>query len=92
MIVTDVEIPRIDGYVLTAKLKSDRRFDGIPVMMHSSLSTAENVRMGAGADAYMPKLAVSACVCQSDTGVRRKAQCGLGGRRVTYVSSEFKHH
>ena len=57
-IVTDIEMPQMDGYVLTGKLKADRRFDGVPVMMHSSLSATENRRLGmkVGADGYMPKL------------------------------------
>ena len=57
-IITDVEMPEMDGYVLTGKIKEDRRFDGIPVMMHTSLSAAENLRLGmkVGADAYIPKL------------------------------------
>ncbi len=57
-IITDVEMPKMDGYVLTSKIKADARFNGIPVMMHSSLSTSENKRLGmkVGADAYIPKL------------------------------------
>ena len=57
-IVTDIEMPNMDGYVLTGKIKADKRFEGIPVMMHSSLSATENKRLGleVGADAYMPKL------------------------------------
>ncbi len=57
-IVTDVEMPYMDGYVLTTKIKGDRRFDGIPVMMHSSLSAGQNKKLGmkVGADAYVAKL------------------------------------
>lgn len=57
-IITDVEMPEMDGYVLTGKIKGDRRFAGIPVMMHTSLSASENLRLGmkVGADAYIPKL------------------------------------
>ncbi|MFK8077229.1 MAG: chemotaxis protein [Granulosicoccus sp.] len=57
-IITDVEMPEMDGYVLTAKIKEDPRFNGIPVMMHTSLSASENLRLGmkVGADAYIPKL------------------------------------
>ncbi len=57
-VVTDVEMPIMDGYVLTRNIKADSRFNGIPVMMHSSLSAAENIRLGmkVGADGYMPKL------------------------------------
>ena len=35
-IVTDVEMPEMDGYVLTQKIKEDERFKNIPVIMHSS--------------------------------------------------------
>lgn len=57
-IITDVEMPYMDGYVLTTKIKSDRRFEGIPVMMHSSLSAGQNKMLGmkVGADAYVAKL------------------------------------
>jgi len=57
-VITDVEMPIMDGYVLTQHLKADRRFDGVPVMMHSSLSAVENRRLGmkVGADGYMSKL------------------------------------
>ena len=57
-IVTDIEMPRMDGYVLTGKIKADPRFNGIPVLMQSSLSSSENERLGmhVGADAYIAKL------------------------------------
>ncbi len=56
-VLTDVEMPEMDGYVLTMKIKTDPRFKGIPVIMHSSLSAATNVAMGKriGADAYVAK-------------------------------------
>ena len=56
-ILTDVEMPEMDGYVLTRRVKEDPRFNGIPVIMHSSLSTEANQDMGkgVGADAYVPK-------------------------------------
>jgi len=57
LILTDAEMPEMDGYVLTKNIKNDRRFDGIPVVMHSSLSSQANKTMGlqAGVDAYVPK-------------------------------------
>ena len=56
-VLTDVEMPGMDGYVLTRKIKSDPRFKGIPVIMHSSLSSEANISIGTkvGADAYVPK-------------------------------------
>ncbi|MEJ2609442.1 MAG: chemotaxis protein [Candidatus Thiodiazotropha sp.] len=57
MILTDVEMPEMDGYVLTKKIKEDPRFSDIPVIMHSSLSADANMALGkgVGADAYVPK-------------------------------------
>lgn len=57
LILTDVEMPEMDGYVLTKTIKSDPRFKGIPVAMHSSLSSNANLKIGraVGADAYVPK-------------------------------------
>ncbi|MDH5218507.1 MAG: response regulator, partial [Gammaproteobacteria bacterium] len=56
-IITDVEMPEMDGYVLTRKIKKDSRFNGIPVLMHSSLSADANISMGknVGADIYVAK-------------------------------------
>ncbi len=57
LILTDVEMPEMDGYVLTRHIKSDARFAGIPVLMHSSLSSDANQQMGksVGVDEYVPK-------------------------------------
>jgi two-component system chemotaxis response regulator CheV len=57
VILTDVEMPEMDGYMLTRKIKSDKRFTGIPVLMHSSLSSTSNAQMGkaVGVDEYVPK-------------------------------------
>ena len=57
VILVDAEMPEMDGYVLTQHIKSDRRFDNIPVVMHSSLSSEANRSMGkrVGVDYYVPK-------------------------------------
>ena len=57
LILVDAEMPEMDGYVLTRNIKSDNRFDGIPVVMHSSLSSEANRAMGkrVGVDAYVAK-------------------------------------
>jgi len=57
VILTDVEMPEMDGYMLTRKIKSDKRFNGIPVLMHSSLSSTSNQQLGkaVGVDEYVPK-------------------------------------
>ena len=57
IILVDAEMPEMDGYVLTRHIKSDARFNGIPVVMHSSLSSEANRAMGksVGVDAYVAK-------------------------------------
>ena len=57
LILVDAEMPEMDGYVLTKNIKGDNRFDGVPVVMHSSLSSEANRAMGkaVGVDAYVAK-------------------------------------
>ena len=57
VILVDAEMPEMDGYVLTQHIKSDHRFDHIPVVMHSSLSSEANRSMGkrVGVDYYVAK-------------------------------------
>lgn len=57
VILVDAEMPEMDGYVLTQHIKADHRFDNIPVVMHSSLSSEANRTMGTkvGVDYYVPK-------------------------------------
>lgn len=57
LVMTDAEMPEMDGYVLARNIKSDRRFAGIPVVMHSSLSSQANraVNRSLGVDAYITK-------------------------------------
>ena len=57
LVLTDVEMPEMDGYILTKKIKTDSRFAGVPVIMHSSLSGMSNQQLGksVGVDEYVPK-------------------------------------
>jgi two-component system chemotaxis response regulator CheV len=57
LVLTDVEMPEMDGYILTRNIKSEPRFAGIPVIMHSSLSSPSNQQLGksVGIDEYVPK-------------------------------------
>lgn len=57
LVLTDLEMPEMDGFTLTRKIKGDSRFSSIPVVIHSSLSGATNEEhvKSAGADAYAGK-------------------------------------
>lgn len=57
LIVADVEMPKMDGFALTARVRSDRRFRELPVVLVTSRSSREDRERGvqAGADAYIVK-------------------------------------
>jgi two-component system chemotaxis response regulator CheV len=57
IVLTDVEMPEMDGYMLTRCIKGDSRFKGIKVLMHSSLSGDSNQQLGksVGVDEYVSK-------------------------------------
>jgi two-component system chemotaxis response regulator CheV len=57
LVLTDLEMPEMDGFTLTRLVKQDARFAKIPVVIHSSLSgkTNEDHVRGVGADAYVAK-------------------------------------
>jgi two-component system chemotaxis response regulator CheV len=57
VVVTDLEMPEMDGFTLTRQIKQDPRFAHIPVIIHSSLTGATNEGhvKSVGADAYIAK-------------------------------------
>ena len=57
LVLTDLEMPEMDGFTLTRNIKQNPRFAGIPVVIHSSLSGATNEDhvKSVGADAYVAK-------------------------------------
>ena len=46
MVLTDIEMPEMDGFTLTKYIREDPRFTGMPILMHSSLSGECNVKKG----------------------------------------------
>ena len=58
LVLTDIEMPEMDGYMLAKRIKADARFKGVPVIMHSSLSGALEPaarRTRSGIDEYVSK-------------------------------------
>ncbi len=57
LVVSDVEMPRMDGFDLTAKLRADKQLAQMPVVLVTALETREHRERGidAGANAYIVK-------------------------------------
>lgn len=57
LVVSDVEMPRLDGFGLTAAIRSDPRLAELPVVLVTALATREDRERGidAGANAYIVK-------------------------------------
>jgi two-component system chemotaxis response regulator CheV len=57
MVISDVEMPVMDGYTLTTEIKADERLKKLPVLLHTSLSGVFNTTMveKVGADKFVPK-------------------------------------
>lgn len=57
LVLTDLEMPEMDGFTLTRNIKQDARLSALPVVIHSSLSGSANedhVR-SVGANGYVAK-------------------------------------
>ncbi len=57
LIVSDVEMPRMDGFDLTAKVRADKQLAGLPVVLVTALESREHRERGidVGANAYIVK-------------------------------------
>ena len=57
LVISDIEMPRMDGYTLTAQIRDDAALKDLKVLLHSSLSGEFNTDMvkRAGADAFLSK-------------------------------------
>ncbi|MBE9141384.1 response regulator [Nodosilinea sp. LEGE 07088] len=56
-VVSDIEMPNLDGLSLTAKIRQDRNYDELPIILVTTLSSEDDRRRGAeaGANAYIAK-------------------------------------
>lgn len=57
LVITDIEMPRLDGFGLLAEMKKDPRLAKVPVIVVTSLARREDQERGLtlGADAYIVK-------------------------------------
>lgn len=57
MLISDIEMPEMDGYTLTAEIRNDPRLKDLHILLHTSLSGVFNKAMVAkvGADDFLAK-------------------------------------
>jgi two-component system chemotaxis sensor kinase CheA len=57
LVITDIQMPRMDGYALLEQIKKDKQLAGIPVIVVTSMERREEQERGLllGADAYVVK-------------------------------------
>ncbi|NLA91556.1 MAG: response regulator, partial [Synergistaceae bacterium] len=63
LVVSDVEMPRMDGFELTSRIRAGEGLSDTPVILVTSMESAEDRERGAeaGADAYIVKSAFDQC-------------------------------
>jgi two-component system chemotaxis response regulator CheV len=61
IIISDVEMPRMDGFHFAARVKDDERFKSIPIVFNSSISDhfSEDRGLEAGGEGYLVKFQAS---------------------------------
>jgi len=57
LVISDVEMPRMDGFEMTARIRADNDLQALPVVLVTSLASQQHRRRGVevGADAYIVK-------------------------------------
>ena len=57
LVVSDIQMPRMDGFDLTARIRADKKLAEVPVVLVTALSAPEDRERGidAGANAYIVK-------------------------------------
>ncbi|MGD9385665.1 MAG: response regulator, partial [Thioalkalispiraceae bacterium] len=61
VMISDIEMPEMDGYTLTTEVRADERLKHLPIMLHTSLSGTFNSNMvkKVGADKFVAKFDAS---------------------------------
>ena len=57
LVLSDVQMPRVDGIELTERIRAEQRYRDLPVILLTSVDAREDTERGlqAGADAYLTK-------------------------------------
>ena len=81
LIITDLEMPQMDGHRLTKLIKTDPKFRSIPVVIFSSLITEEMRRKGkeVGADEQLSKPEIGHLIGILDELLKKSRESQKGG-------------
>jgi DNA-binding response OmpR family regulator len=77
LMLLDVVMPDMDGIALCARIRTDRRFDDVPILMLTSLEDAESLAhaLAAGANDYLHKpVDRSALTAHVNAALKRKTR------------------
>ena len=79
IIISDVEMPRMDGFHFAAKVKEDIRFKNIPIVFNSSISDHFSEGRGeeAGGEAYLVKFEAGSFYNEVARVVRAHTKAGV---------------
>ena len=57
LLVSDIDMPRLNGFELTARIRADKKLGGLPVVLVTALASQQDREYGieVGADAYIVK-------------------------------------
>ena len=80
IVISDIEMPIMDGYQLVSTIKTDPRIRDIPIMALTSLDSEENIKKGmdAGFDAYEVKLDKDRVLHKISELYNRRGRSGIG--------------
>ncbi len=75
MVISDIEMPELDGYALTKEIRQRPKLEGLYVLLHTSLNGSINLERAerCGADAVLTKFVAEELAQEVVTGLRRQA-------------------
>lgn len=82
LVIMDIEMPRMDGYELAARLRAQREFDSVPLIILTSRAGEKHRRKatGLGVDGYLVK------PCPDDVLLEEVTRCLALGRQPRLAS------